>query len=194
MLVALIGDWRSLAVRGAAAVLFGFLALIWPDLTLWALVGLWGAYVLVDGISILVVVLRGDPGAEVHRPLHIFEGIVSIVAGLLTFIWPHITALVLLYLIAAWALITGALEVAAAIRLRRLIANEWMLGLVGAVSVLLAIALVVTPGTGALAITWAIGWSALISGALYLSLAWRLKRSEVEVGGTRQSAFTGGRF
>ena len=129
-----------------------------------------------------------------HPALHIFEGIVSIVAGLLTFIWPHITALVLLYLIAAWALITGTLEVAAAIRLRRLIANEWMLGLIGAVSVLFAIALVVTPGTGALAITWAIGWYALISGALYLGLAWRLKRSEVEVGGTGQSAFAGGGF
>lgn len=100
----------------------------------------------------------------------------------------------LLYVIAAWALITGALEVAAAIRLRRLIANEWTLGVIGAVSVLFAIALVVTPGTGALAITWAIGGYALISGALYLSLAWRLERSEVDVGGNRQSAFTGGRF
>lgn len=147
-----------------------------------------------DGIWILVAVLRGERGAEVHRGVHIFEGIVSIVAGVLTFIWPHITALVLLYVIAAWALITGALELAAAIRLRRLITNEWMLGLIGALSALFAIALVVTPGTGALAITWAIGLYALISGALYLSLAWRLKGSEVEVGGTRQSASAGGRF
>jgi uncharacterized membrane protein HdeD (DUF308 family) len=194
MLVLLIGDWRSVALRGAAAVVFGVLALIWPDLTLWALVSLWGAYALVDGISILVAVLRGVRAVEAHRGVHIFEGIVSIAAGLLTFIWPHITALVLLYVIAAWALITGALEVAAAIRLRRVITKEWMLGLIGALSVLFAVVLVVTPGAGALAITWAIGWYALISGTLYLALAWRLRRSVAGTAAQRESALQGGGF
>jgi uncharacterized membrane protein HdeD (DUF308 family) len=181
MMVFLIGDWRSVALRGAAAVLFGLLALVWPDLTVGALVLLFGAYALVDGVSLLAAVVTGDPEARAHRAAFLFEGIVGVAAGILTFVWPGITALALLYVIAAWAVVTGAFEIAAAIRLRREISHEWLLGLSGALSILFGIVLVITPGAGALVITWVIGWYALISGVLLLALAWRVRKVQTEL-------------
>jgi uncharacterized membrane protein HdeD (DUF308 family) len=179
MILMLVGDWRSLAIRGAAAVLFGLLALIWPGPTLWALVLLFGAYVLIDGITILVAVITGAPETRDRRGLLVFEGVVSIGIGILTFVWPDVTALALLWVIAAWAFVTGVLEIVAAVRLRQVLEREWILGLIGALSVLFAIVLVVDPGAGALGITWAIGWYALLSGALYLALAWRVRKLQV---------------
>jgi uncharacterized membrane protein HdeD (DUF308 family) len=183
MIVFLLGDWRAHALRGGAAILFGIVALVWPGITLWALVLLFGAYAFVDGVSILAAVARGAPATRPHRALHVVEGLAGVGAGIVTVVWPGITALALLYVIAAWALLTGALEIAAAIRLRRAIRNEWILGVLGLLSVLFAVVLVITPGTGALAITWVIGWYALIDGVLLLALAWRLRKLEVERGG-----------
>ena len=179
----LIGSWKSLALRGVAAVVFGVLTLFWPGLTLWALVVLWGAYVLVDGISILGDVLTHAPGTDDRRGWLIFQGMTGIVAGVLTFIWPDITALALLFLIAAWAFVTGVFEIAAAVRLRRIMSNEWLLGLFGVLSIAFAIGLVVTPGAGALVITWFIGWFALLAGAVRLGLAWRMRKLETELTG-----------
>jgi uncharacterized membrane protein HdeD (DUF308 family) len=179
----LIGSWKSLALRGAAAVLFGVLTLIWPGLTLWALVLLWGAYVLVDGLSVLGDVFTHAPGTDDRRGWLIFQGVVSIVAGVLTFVWPDITALALLFVIAAWAFVTGVLEIAAAVRLRRVLSNEWLLALVGVLSIAFAIGLVVTPGAGALVITWFIGWFALLAGAVRLGLAWRVRKLDTELAG-----------
>lgn len=185
MLFLLVGDWRSLALRGAAALIFGILALVWPGLTLWALVVLWGAYVLVDGISMLAGVAARVPGTEMRRAVLIFEGIVGVVIGVVTFVWPDITALALLYVIAAWALITGALELAAAVRLRAVIDNEWFLGLIGVLSILFGISLIITPGAGALVITWLIGWYAVLTGVLLGALAWRMRKLQAGEGGGR---------
>lgn len=179
----LIGSWKSLALRGAAAVLFGILTLIWPGLTLWALVLLWGAYVLVDGISTLGDVLTHAPGTDEGRGWLIFHGVTGIAAGVVTFIWPDITALALLFVIAAWAFVTGVLEIVAAVRLRRVLSNEWLLALLGVLSIAFAIGLVVTPGAGALVITWFIGWFALLAGAVRLGLAWRVRKLGTELGG-----------
>jgi uncharacterized membrane protein HdeD (DUF308 family) len=178
----LVGNWRSLAVRGAAAVLFGLLALIWPGPTVWALVLLFGAYVLVDGITILAAALSNARQADGRRGWHIFEGIVSIGVGILTLVWPGATALALLWVIAAWALLTGVLEIVAAVRLREVLEREWILGAIGVLSILFAIVLAVDPGAGALGITWAIGWYALLSGSLYLALAWRVRKLERGLG------------
>jgi uncharacterized membrane protein HdeD (DUF308 family) len=112
----------------------------------------------------------------------VFEGITGIIMGVLTFVWPDITALVLLWFIAAWALVTGALEVVAAIRLRREIEGEWLLGLGGALSVLFGILLAVWPATGALALVIIIGAYAIVFGVVLVGLALRLRRLQRETG------------
>ena len=178
MIVTLIGNWKTLALGGAAAVLFGLLTLVWPDVTLWALVLLFGAWSLVDGVFRLAAVATGAPGAREQRTALILQGILGIGVGIVTFIWPDMTALALLFVIAAWAFLIGAFEIAAAIQLRKEIDNEWLLGLMGALAIIFAITLVITPGAGALAITWLIGWFALLSGTLRLALAWKLRKLE----------------
>jgi uncharacterized membrane protein HdeD (DUF308 family) len=183
MLLTIVGNWKSLAIRGAAALLFGLLTLVWPGPTLWALVLLWGAYVLVDGISILAAVFTHAPGTADRRGWLIVEGVAGIAAGLVTFVWPDITALALLFVIAAWALVTGVMEIVAAVRLREVLDREWLLGLLGVLSILFAIGLVITPGAGALVITWFIGWYAAFSGILLLALAWRVRKLETALEG-----------
>lgn len=177
-MIIIASDWRSLAIRGAAAVLFGLVALVWPDITLLALVLLWGAYALVDGLATLWAVARGGPEVRGQRGLLALSGIASVAAGVLTFVWPGITALVLLFIIAAWALVTGVLEIVAGIRLRREINDEWRWILSGALSILFAAVLVITPGAGALAITWLIAWFAVFYGALLIKLAWDARKLE----------------
>jgi uncharacterized membrane protein HdeD (DUF308 family) len=103
------------------------------------------------------------------------EGLVGIAAGVLTLIWPGLTAIALLYLIAAWAIVTVALEIAAAIRLRKVIANEWLLGLSGIASLGFGIVLILFPGAGALTVVIWIGAYALVFGALVVALAFRLR-------------------
>jgi uncharacterized membrane protein HdeD (DUF308 family) len=176
MLDVLTRNWWVFALRGAAAVLFGVLALVWPTITLSALVLLFGAYALVDGVMSLGVAIFGGAAAEGRRPWLVLEGIAGIGAGIVTFAWPGITTLVLLWWIAAWALVTGAFEIAAAIRLRREIRGEWRLALSGALSVLFGILLAIRPGEGAVAVAWLIGIYAIVFGAALLALAYELRR------------------
>src|SRR5438128_5176037 len=138
--------WWVIGLRGLAAVLFGILAFVWPGMTLAVLVLLFGAYALVDGILTLLAGFRGDAQ---HRIAMVIEGVVSILAGLAAFVWPGLTALVLLYIIAFWAIVTGVLEIFAAVRLRRAISNEFGLIIGGILSVLFGIVLLVSPGVGA---------------------------------------------
>ena len=137
--------WWVMAVRGLAAVVFGLLAFAWPGMTLAVLVLLFGAYALVDGVLAIVVALRG--GTD-HRLFMGLEGVVGVLAGLAAFVFPGLTALVLLYIIAFWAVLTGVLEVVAAVRLRRVISNEWGLIIGGVLSVLFGIVLIVVAGCG----------------------------------------------
>lgn len=164
--------WWAVVLRGVAAVVFGILAFIWPGLTLAVLVLLWGAYALIDGILDLIYAFRMG-GSQRWAPL--LEGIAGILAGVLTFVWPGITALVLLYFIAAWAIITGLFEIVQAIRLRQEIHGEWLLVLGGIASVVLGIILLVAPGAGAVALIWAIGGYAIIFGLLLIALGFRLR-------------------
>jgi hypothetical protein len=110
------GNWWALLLRGIAAVLFGLAALFWPGLTLFVLVIFFGAFALVDGIFAIAAGIRGSGG---RRWLLLAEGVLGVLAGLVVFFWPDITALVLLYVIAAWAIFTGILKVVLAISLRR---------------------------------------------------------------------------
>jgi uncharacterized membrane protein HdeD (DUF308 family) len=164
--------WWVIALRGLAAVLFGVLAFVWPGMTLAVLVLLFGAYALVDGILAIVVAVRG--GTD-HRLFMGLEGVVGVLAGLATFVFPGLTALVLLYIIAFWAVLTGVLEVVAAVRLRRAITNEWGLIIGGVLSVLFGIVLIAAPGAGALAVVFVIGAYAVLFGVTLLMLWWRLR-------------------
>jgi uncharacterized membrane protein HdeD (DUF308 family) len=179
MLEALSRYWWLVVLRGVAAVIFGVLALIWPGITVLALVILFGAYALVDGVFTLGTAVFGDRPAQ--RGWLVVEGIAGIAIGILTFLWPGATALALLYLIAAWALVTGVLEIVAAVRLRREISGEWLLALSGALSVLFGLALLIWPSTGALAVVALIAIYAIAFGAALIFLGVRL-RSERQAG------------
>jgi uncharacterized membrane protein HdeD (DUF308 family) len=181
-------NWWALVVRGIVAVIFGLCAIILPGLTVTALVLLFGAYVLVDGVFMIVAAFAGGERTR-HRWLLLFEGIVSIIAGILTFAWPGITTLVLLYFIAAWAIITGVAEVMAAVRLRREIANEWLLGLAGIASILFGVFAFIYPRSGALSLIWIIGIYALIFGILLILLGLRLHNSGGRTAGGMRGAF-----
>src|SRR2546423_1350819 len=176
MLETLTRHWWVLAVRGALAVLFGLLALIWPGITVLALVALFGAYCLVDGVIAIGTALFGGVAAAGRRGWLVVEGIAGVVAGIITFAWPGITTLVLLWLIAFWALVTGVMEIVAAIRLRRELQGEWLLIVSGALSVLFGILLIVWPASGALALITLIGIYALIFGVALIALGFRLRR------------------
>ena len=167
-------NWWLLALRGLVAVLFGVLAFMWPGVTLLTLVWLFGAFALVNGLLSLVLAAKAPKGYPRFGSL-IFGGLLGILAGLVTFVMPGITALGLLILIAAWALVTGILEIIAAIRLRKIITNEWLLILAGIASVAFGVILLLRPAAGALALIWWFGAWALIFGILMIVLAFRMR-------------------
>ena len=173
-------NWWLLALRGLAGILFGIGAFVWPGGTLAVLVILFGAYALVDGIFALIAGIRLRSQMDFWW-LMILEGVVGIIVGVLTFMSPGITALVLVTFIAAWSIITGVFEIATAIRMRKVIDNEWMLILAGLGSLLFGVLLFLFPGAGALSLVWLIGAYALIFGILTLVLAFRVRGMQDEV-------------
>ena len=169
-----VGSSRALVLRGVAALLFGVATLAWPDVTLWALVLLWGAFALIDGVGALTAAITDR--LLLHRGWVAFWGVTGIAAAAATFLWPSITALALLFVIAVWALVAGVSMIAIAIGERKQTTGEWLVGLSGLLTVALGVLLLVNPAGGALAITWAIGWYACLYGTLSLGLAWIVRR------------------
>jgi uncharacterized membrane protein HdeD (DUF308 family) len=167
--------WWTLVVRGIAAVLFGMLIFVAPGISLVSLVILWGAYAIVDGVFNLMTAYRGARAGRRWGWL-LFEGIVSVAAGVLTFAWPAITALALLAVIGVWAVLTGIAEIASAVRLRKQIRGEWILALSGILSIGFGVFLFLFPGAGALATLWMIGAYAIAFGVLLGGLGVRLRR------------------
>ena len=165
--------WWVLALRGVLAVLFGLIAFFWPGITLVSLIYLFGAYALIDGIFAVLAAFNRMAG-QGHWWATLIEGVAGILAGVAAFVWPGLTALALVYLIAAWAIVTGVLEIAAAIRLRREISGEWLLVLGGIVSMLFGLYAVAFPGAG-LALVWAIGAYALFWGIVLIALGFGLR-------------------
>lgn len=174
MLEVLGRHWWVVLIRGIVAVLFGLMAIIWPGLTLGALLILIGAYFIVDGIFTGIAAVRAIQRGQQWWVLAL-EAVVSIAAGLIAWIWPGLTALALVYVIAAWAIITGVFEIVAAIRLRQEITNEWLLILSGALSVLFGIVIAIFPRSGALGVIWIIGVYAIAFGVLLILLSFRLR-------------------
>jgi uncharacterized membrane protein HdeD (DUF308 family) len=173
MLEKITHNWWLYAVRGLVAVVFGILAFTRPEQALQAMVLVFGAFALVDGIFAIFA------GIASHRYFErwwavLLEGVAGIVIGLLTFFWPNITALAFLYIIAAWALITGIFEIVAAIQFRRVITGEWMLILGGLLSVIFSVLLIVFPAAGAVSVIWMIGIYAIFFGISEIIFAFRL--------------------
>src|SRR5207245_8654804 len=167
-------NWWALVIRGVAGVLFGLGALVWPPAAVAALVLLFGAYALVDGIFNIV--------AAVHAPREgrrwgwlMVSGVIGIATGLITFFFPGITALALVVLVASWSVVTGVAEIVAAIRLRKQIRHEWLWIVSGALSVAFGVLLFLLPAAGALALAIWIGAFMLVFGALLIGFGIRLR-------------------
>jgi len=167
-------NWWLLLLRGVAALLFGLAALFWPEITLVSLVILFGAFVVVDGIFSLAAAFR-ERGVHPRWWVVLLEGLIGLTLGGATLAWPEITALVLIYLAASWAVLTGVLEILAALALREELRGEWLLALIGLASVLIGVVLFAQPGAGMVAVSWLIGVYALIFGLLMIALSWKMR-------------------
>jgi uncharacterized membrane protein HdeD (DUF308 family) len=168
--------WWLFLLRGIAAIIFGVLSFVWPGITLVTLVLFWGAFVMVDGVLALAnAIMGGNMGSRWWLAL---IGLLGLIVGLLTFMAPGVTALVLLWFIATWAIVLGVFQIVGAIRLRKEIDNEWTLVLGGVLSVLFGLVLLVAPGAGAVALIWVIGSYAIVFGVLLVALSFRLKKHQ----------------
>ena len=175
------GHWWALALRGVIAILFGLAAFLRPGIALEALILLFGAYALVDGVFSIVGVFGGTR-AGTPRWLLFLEGVVSILAGLIALIFPGLTAVALLYLVAAWAIVTGLAQAATAIRLRQEITGEWALILGGILSVIFGLLLAVLPAVGILSLVWLVGAYAVAFGILLLITAFQVRARDNQRG------------
>lgn len=167
-------SWWLLLLRGVAAVAFGVLTFVWPQISLLTLIMVYGIYALADGILALIAAIRG--GGVVPRWWLALGGVVSILTAILVFAWPGLTALVLVYLIGFWSILRGVLEIIGAIRLRNEIANEWTLGVAGALSVIFGLILVIMPGAGAIGLLWLIATWAVLFGLLLIWVAFKVRK------------------
>ena len=166
--------WWAFLLRGIAAITFGVMAFVWPSATLQILVWVFGAYLLVDGASLLISLIAGDPIARMNGWSVALMGVISVVLGVASFIWTDAIALSLLYVIAFWAIATGVLQVAAAIYLRREIDNELWLGLGGVSSVIFGILLVAFPGAGLLSMVWLVAAWSIVFGVANIGFSYRM--------------------
>jgi uncharacterized membrane protein HdeD (DUF308 family) len=167
-------NWWALLIRGIAAIIFGILAFAWPGATLVVIGILFGAYAFVDGVFAIVAAVRAAQSHERWWPF-LLEGIVGLAIAAITVYDVGITLLALYLTIAAWAFITGILEIAAAIQLRKTIANEWLLILAGICSLLFGVLMIWHPIAAALAIIYIIAAYACVFGIIMIALAFRLR-------------------
>ena len=169
----LIGNWWALAIRGIFAIIFAVIAFVWPGITAAALVLLFGAYALIDGIFALVAALRA---ARHHGPSAalVFEGVLDLVIATIVFFWPIEALVAIIYFIAIWAVISGIALIAAGIALIR-VNGEWLLVLSGIISILFGIILFGLPGAGVVFLSWSLGIYALLFGIVMIGAAFRLR-------------------
>ena len=167
--------WWLVLLRGIAAIVFGLLAWAWPGATLITLTLFWGAYALVDGIAALWSSWHARGSGKAMWQV-VLIGVLGVAAGIFTFVAPGITAIALLVLIAIWAIANGVFQIAAAIRLRKEISNEWLLILSGVLSVAFGVLMILSPGAGAMAVLWLIGAFAVAYGVLLVLFAFKLRK------------------
>ena len=161
--------WWVLALRGLFAILFGVLAILWPDMALLTLVFMWGFYAMTIGITEIIVGVSGRWWSMA------LLGVLGVLAGIIAFLMPGLTALTLLYLIAAFFIVRGVFEIVAAIQLRKVIDNESWLALAGIASIIFGVLLFLFPGAGALSLVLFIGCFAIVLGVFSVALAFRIR-------------------
>ena len=166
-------NWWAIALRGVFAIIFGIIALLMPGATMLALVLLFAAYLLVDGIFAIIAAVRAARRQERWGWL-IFEGLVDLVSGGIAIVWPLLTIVAFALLMGAWAIVTGALLLGASYRLN-IPHGRWLMALAGAISVIWGVLLIIWPLIGALVLTWWMAAYALIFGVAMLVLALRLR-------------------
>lgn len=169
-------NWWLVLLRGIAALAMGILAFVMPGITLVTLILVWGIYALADGLFAMWGAVAGRSGGLVPRWWLAVVGIAGILAGVLTFVWPGLTAQILLLMIACWAIVIGAMQIWGAIQLRKEIEGEWLLILSGLLGIAFGVVLLTRPGVGALAVVWMIGAYAVITGIDYIALAFKLRK------------------
>lgn len=166
-------NWWVMALRGVCAVLFGLIALLLPGVTITSLVLLFAAYMLVDGVFAIIAGVRAATRRERWWPF-ILEGVIDLAAGVVAVVAPIATILAFVWLSGAWAVVSGVMMIAAAVRLRAS-HGKWWLGFGGLVSVVWGILLFVAPIEGAVVMTWWLGAYALVFGGALIVLAFRLR-------------------
>jgi len=175
MLFALAHKWWMLLLNGICAIIFGIMAFAWPGMTLLTLVAIFGVFCLADGVTAIGSSFSAHHTTGKPWGHMLLIGLLSIAAGITAFLWPGITVVTLLLVIAFWAIIRGIFEIIVALKLRKLIENEWLLILAGIVSILFGVMLITRPGVGALAMMWLIGAFAVFHGFLLVALSFRLR-------------------
>ncbi|MFP4363920.1 MAG: HdeD family acid-resistance protein [Spirochaetia bacterium] len=168
-------NWKYTLLRGILTAVFGALLLFVPEFSLLALIFLFGAFIALDGLIELVNLFTRAERTDAWWGL-LIRGILELLIGILIFIMPNVTAIVLLYLIAFWAILIGIFELVYAIRIREVVQGEWLLAVSGVLSIAIGILLAVWPIPGVLAVTWLIGLYALIMGIILIINAIRLKK------------------
>ncbi len=176
MFEALVNKWWVFAVRGILGILFGLVALLYPGITLAVLVLFLGAYAGVDGILALIAAVGGD-GKD--RLWYVLEGIIGIGLAILILSYPVVSERALIYVIGAWAILTGILEIMPGFELP--ISRDWLLALAGVASVVFGVLVFANPAAGALAIVWLIGIYALVFGIVLLVFGFRLRAMSTKV-------------
>ena len=172
--------WKTTALRGALAIAFAVVILIWPEIGLTALIALFGAYALVSGVTAIAGAFNA-PVRRDRRAWLVFESLLSIAVGVVVFVWPDLSALGLLYAIAAWAIALGIFEIAVAFALPLSGGRSLLLVLGGVLSAAFGVIMFAHPGAGAVALLALIAAFALVTGAMQIAFALELRRGLVEL-------------
>jgi uncharacterized membrane protein HdeD (DUF308 family) len=191
MLGELSRNWWIVVLRGVAAVVFGLLAIFWPGMTLVVLAVVFGVFALVDGVALALTAYRSASGTRLPLGL---QSALAIIAGLLALVWPMAAVIALVFLIGAWAIVTGVAEIVTAVRLRSHISSEWLLVFVGALSVIFGLLLWFWPLAGAEAIVLVVGIYAIVFGVVMAVAGARLRGAAdggVSAGGGDRSVGAG---
>src|SRR5579871_1228939 len=165
--------WRTLALRGLCAAVFGLLAIGWPKITFSVLMIMFGPYVMADGLIATALAMRKTGGSRLRGAM-LSGGAVSIIVGLTACLLPRASVLLFLILVAVWAIATGCFEIVATIEMRRLLKDEWLIGLDGALSILWGIVILLFPRLVLVTVVWLISLYAIVYGVLLLVLAYRI--------------------